>query len=551
MMYNSQLFTPVLHLDATFGSGPLKRFPRFIHGAEGQASSSDPLTGKVDNWGLSDPHHQLFLNFEDHFFGEPMWGLGAGEVIGLPNVMSVSQPYGMLCGEGAPGGRVYFRSVDEMRGRFLTAPTGFSAPELGIPAIDRSKEAISSVWIAKSAAISSLTEGLVGILSGSTLGIVSAYSLGSRDLRDLRLDRGELTARWILSPGVPIIALAVDESYSLKRQAQNRVWAVALNALGETFYLTKFPKRQAAPRAAKPDEAALELLAWQTARTVLWNLVEPSRRTARPDPYGDSDLDGSYSPRSSWNGMCLSNEQIKAECRENEIWLRKLPKEFRQLCCGWDMRRRLEVDFAGDDGNFAGESVLVFQCGLDEDSVPSAKRFTRLKVSEDEGTATTDSFPPTPDDDMTPMVEHGSIFGDVSPHTEAEGLTDQANSRGRGLSSMQYSGLEVSPDRAPILEEWRCSQLSFGGSKLVQIATTTIDCSLYATLTLSEDPAVGMLGSSETSSDFGSPFHMDDRSVIPSEIPGMPTTSVTYYVTELTPQHRSACTLPGCWHQNG
>jgi hypothetical protein len=516
-MYNSQLFSPVLHLDGTFGSGPLKRFPRFIHGADGHASSSDPLTGKVDNWGLSDL--QMFLNFEDNFFGETMWGLGAGEICGLPNSMGVSQLYGMVYGEGAPNGGVYFRSVDEMRGNFLAAPLGISEPELGIPRIDRRTEAISSVWVAKSAAIPGLTEGLIGIMSGSTLGILSAYSLGSRDLRDMRLGRGELTARWILSPGVPIIAIAVDEAYSLKRQAQNRVWAIALNALGELFYLTKFPKRSTIPRGTKLDQPSLERLAWNTGRTVLWNLVEPSRRTAKPDPYGESDVDGSYSPRSSWNGMCLSADQIKAECRENESFLRKLPTEFRKTCLGWDMRRRLEVDFAGDDGNFAGESLIVFQCGLDDDSVASVKRFVRLKVSEEDGTIT-DSVPLTPEDDPTPMIERDSIFGSPSPQDQSARLNDQAIARGRSLSSMAYTSMEASPERAPNVEEWRCSNMSFGGAKAVQITTTTIDCSIYATLTLSEDPAVGMLGSSEASSSFGSPLHAEDRSIVPSDIPG-------------------------------
>jgi hypothetical protein len=516
-MYNSQLFSPILHLDATFGSGPLKRFPRFIHGADGHASSSDPLTGKVDNWGLSDP--QLFLSFEDNFFGETPWGLGAGDICGLPNSMSVSQLYGLVYGEGAPNGGIYFRSVDEMRGKFLSSPLGLSEPELGIPRIDRRAEAISSVWIAKSTAVPGLTEGLIGVMSGSTLGVLSAYSLGSRELRDMRLDRGELTARWILSPGVPIIALAVDEAYSFKRQAQNRVWAVALNALGELFYLTKFPKRSTISRGTKLDEPALERLAWNTGRTVLWNLVEPSRRTARPDPYGDSDVDGSYSPRSSWNGMCLSLDQIRAECRENENFLRKLPKDFRKTCLDWDMRRRLEVDFAGDDGNFAGESMTVFQCGLDEDSIASVKRFSRLKISEDDGTVT-DSVPPTPEDDETPVIERESIFGGFSSKRRPSQSADQTTFRGRGLSSMAYTSLEASPERAPTVEEWRCSNLSFGGAKAVQITNTTIDCSIYAMLTLSEDPAVGMLGSSEASSNFGSPLHMEDRSIIPSEIPG-------------------------------
>ncbi|KKY25761.1 putative f-box and wd domain-containing protein [Diplodia seriata] len=284
-MYNSQLFTTVNHLHATFGSGFNKRLPLFIHGANdiGMASSSDPSAGKADGWGLSDP--QLFLQFFERFPGEAQWGLGTGNLVGNPNVMD-----------------------------------------------------------------------------------------------DSRLGRGELTARWVLSPGVPIIALAVDDAYSPQRQGQNRIWCIALNALGELFYLTKFPKRPAVLKGTRMDEPTLERLAWATGRTVYWNIVEHSRRVARPDPYRERTVDGSYSPRSSWNGMCLTEEQIKAETQEINAFLRMKPIDFRTMCVGWDMRRRMEVDFAGDDGNNAGEAVVVFDCGLEEDSLASAKRFTRLKV---------------------------------------------------------------------------------------------------------------------------------------------------------------------------
>lgn len=519
MMYNSQLYTTVNHIDATFGSGPIKRFPRFIHGADdtGNVSASDPITGRIDNWGLSDP--QFFLNFSEQFPGDAMWGLGLGDIIGLPNPMGVSQAYGMIYGEGSPSGGTYFRSVDEMRGKFLIGSTGISEPDIGIPAVDRTREAVSAVWIAKSHAIPSLTEGLVGILSGSSLGVLSAYSLGSHDLRDLRLARGDLTARWVLSPGVPIIAISVDESHSLKRQAQNRIWAVALNALGEVFYLTKFPKRSPPPRGVKLDEMGVERLAWTTGRTVQWNLVELSRRAARPDPYGELDIEGSYSPRSSWNGMCLGKEQIKAECQEMESFLRKRPKEFRQVCLGWDMERKLEVDFAGDDGNFAGESLVVFECGLQEESASSIKRFTRLKVPELEDHVTTDSSPRTPADVETSKIDSGSLFGN-STTTAHNPPTTTDSARGRRYSTMSYTSVDASPERPPTVEEWRCSNLTFGGSKMVQISTTTIDSSLYAMVTLSEDPAVGMLGSSEASSMYGSPLHMEDRSISAADIPG-------------------------------
>ncbi|KAL1619959.1 hypothetical protein SLS56_009878 [Neofusicoccum ribis] len=508
IMYNSQLFTTVNHLHASFGAGLNKRLPSFIHGADdiGMASSSDPSAGKADGWGLSDP--QLFLQFFERFPGEAQWGLGPGDVVGIPNVMDVSQPYGMVHGEGSPGGSIYHRSVEEMRGRFLALPIELDTPALGIPRLLSSTEAISSVWIAKSASIPTLSEGLVGMLCGSSSGTVTAYSLGTNGLQESRLVRGELTARWVLSPGVPIIALAVDDSYSPQRQVQNRIWGFALNALGELFYLTKFPKRAQLPKGARIDEPTLERLAWATGRSVYWNIVEPSRRVARPDPYRERNVDGSYSPRSSWNGMCLSEEQIKAETQEINAFLRMKPIDFRTACLGWDMRRRMEVDFAGDDGNTAGEAIVVFECGLEEETTASAKRFTRLKVS----MAT--EIKPMPKE-VVDIANNAasSLFGGPDISSRPPSTTRQRQ------SSVQSSDT-ASPERPDLVEEWRCSQLSFSGAKSVQLATTTLDMSTYATMTLSEDPIFGFSGSSTASSPFASPFSDQSQPANPADVPG-------------------------------
>ncbi len=130
-------------MHAVFSSG--KKSPRFIHGTDesGSACTSDPNIGKIDNWGLSDP--QSLPQFADLFPGDQLYGLGEGLFVGVPNVMDVSQPYGMVYGEGFPGGQTYFRSSDEMRGRFLTSSNGYSNPELGIPKVSGRSEAICSV----------------------------------------------------------------------------------------------------------------------------------------------------------------------------------------------------------------------------------------------------------------------------------------------------------------------------------------------------------------------------------------------------------------------
>ena len=516
-MYNSQLFTTINHLHANFGTGLNKRHPRFIHGADdqGTATSSDPSAAKVDHWGLSDP--QFFLQFAERFPGDVQYGLGPGEVVGVPNIMDVSQPYGMVHGEGSPGGLVYYRSTDEMRGRFLLFSSAMSVPDIGIPKISSTNESICSVWIAKSSAIPSLTEGLIGLMSGSSLGVLTAYSLGftSTSTRDQRFGRGEMTARWVLSPGVPLIAIAVDNEYSLKRYSQNRIWAVVLNALGEVFYLTKFPKRPHLERGTRLDDEGVERLAWVTGRSVYWNLSEPTRRAAKPDPYADASVDGSYSPRTSWNGMCLSKEQIIAETREIEGFATRQPRHFQKTCVGWDMCRKLEVDFAGDDNNNAGENVLVFDCAREEGNVAGIKRYSRCRFQENTAY----------DGNSTPPLTSGSTQGSASPSlfgTAASPPTVPAS--GFSFDSLEDSLLQedfagsITP--RPMSEEWRTSILSFEGFKNVQIMATVTDSSQFATQTISEDPLLSFSGRSTASSPSLTPLSPTEPVASSADIPG-------------------------------
>lgn len=505
--YDAKTYTIINHLHATFGSGLNKKMPRFVHGADdiGMVTSSDPMTGRVDPWGQSDPH--FYGQFSERFPGAAEYGLGSGEVVGRPNVMDVSQSYGMIYGQGCPEGSCYYRSLEEMRGRFIAEPSDFTMPEAGIPKLGIDGGAICSVWIAKSNSIPTLSEGLVGMMMGSAAGVVTACSIGTDGLHSSRVQRGELTARWVLSPGVPIIAIAVDEQYSSQRYTQNRIWAVALNALGELFYLTKFPTRSQAPK--ENIEQHTEYLAWLTGRSAYWNLVEPSRRTARPDPYSDAEIDGSYSPRTSWDGMCLSKDQIIAETGEIQQFLRYPPKHFRKVCLGWDMRRRLEVDFAGDDGSYAGEAMAVFECGLEEGDVAKITRFTRCRTSEKDKSTTSSTRISTPQ-----PIQTTSLFGGFGT-----GIPDLARAPPRGRSS-SYMSTASSPERTGLLEEWRCSRLTFGGFKSTQVTTTTMDISTFATLTTTEDPALGFSTASSASSPYASPMSVASQPASPSDIPG-------------------------------
>ena len=510
LTYNSNLLATVNHLDATFGTGLNKKLPHFIHGADevGMASSSDPNSGKLDSWGFTGP--STFLQFTDRFPGETEYGLGQGDIVGVPNSMDVSQMYGMVHAEGSPGGMIFFRPIDEQLGRFLAFSQDRSCHELGIPKLDADHETMCSVWIAKSTNIPDLTNGLIGILSGSSYGVLNSYSLGTSGLRGRRPEKGEITARWVISPGVPIVAIRVDDDYSRKRLQQSRIWVTVLNALGEVYYLTTLPERPNIPPTERLSRQKLDEMAWVSGRTVSWSLVEPTRRTAAVDPYEMATVPGSYTPMASWDGIKLSKEQLVAETREVEKFLKEKPKFFRGICDGWDMRRRLEVDFAGDDGNNAGETVFVVSCGLEPDQHSRIDRYSRTK---------TQSFNERLDDHAA-MAFSGIAVTSVLGSPDTSSSVTNADWSFRCVSPTpggSVSDLADSVDED--LEIWRTSSFVFGGLKPPQITATASDTSMFALLTVSEDPLLSLSTSSVASSPVSSPIKMP-RPHSPSKIPG-------------------------------
>ncbi|KAJ5097887.1 hypothetical protein N7532_004888 [Penicillium argentinense] len=495
--YTSNLLFPVSKIHGSFNN-PEKE-PTFIHGAseQGVASASDPSTVKVSTWGLSD--HHMFRHFADAFPGDAPYGLGAGEMVGVPNPMDVSQLYGMIYGEGCPQGRSYFISTTEQRGRFLGASDLGSHPYLGIPAVNMITHAVCSVWIAKSSSILKTTGGLVAMMSGSSSGILTAYAMGPHPTYEGRYERGQETAKWVLSPGVPIIGIAVDDTYSPKRCSHRRIWAVALNALGEIFYLSDLPRKPETSPTAKLNAEQHDELAWKTGRTARWELLELSRRKARPDPFSRELVDGSYSPRSSSDSMCLNADQVAAETEEIEKFLAFKPKHFRKVCEGWNMKCDLLVDFAGDDGRGFGESIIVIARGGDE-SKASVQRYLRTASQPGLGSSS-----PLPAPQLRGEKAHASLFGGPTPR--------------ESLPPSRSSSRSTDPVPA-VGAEWRISDFNFDDRKLVEITTSALDNSTFATLPAEEDPLLGMSGSS-LSSATSSPMlpHMEKpRSIL--EVPG-------------------------------
>jgi hypothetical protein len=477
LTYNSKLPWMISHVHADFVGG--KKGPRVIHGTRdlGVATVSDPTTGRIEKWGLDDPFS--FQQLDEVFPNLEFFGVGEGPAA-VPNVMDVSHSYGFVGGEGFPGGRVYYKATGQLRGHYLGRDAELVDIPPEIPKIPGLTDAISCVWIAKSSNVTSTTQSMVGIIAGSTLGVVTSYALGHESVGP-RYGDGDMTARWVLSPGVPIIDIKVDGQYSLRRKALGRVWAVALNALGEVYYLTEPPSPPV--HKGKAEDAVKD--AWHAGRTAYWELIESTRRTASPDEFDKNAVSGTYSPRSSANVMNLSREQVVAEAREMEQFFRHTPAHFRKVCQGWDMLRRLEVDFAAGGDNGGGESIFVITCGNEEAERPSVRRFVKASSATEKstpsGALTPIAVPPAP---------RQSIFGgeDAAESSEA-GF--QVGSNGNGAlspaSGLSTPRLGFIPGRVET-EEWRSCEFVFKHNATTEITASAVDMSTFAVMTAFEDP---------------------------------------------------------------
>ncbi|EFQ97085.1 F-box and WD domain-containing protein [Nannizzia gypsea CBS 118893] len=508
--YNSLLQFPISHIDGTFGSSLERKPPAFVHGAseEGIATQSDPTSKKsgAGKWGLLS-ESRMFNHFSESYPSETPWGLGSGNLVGNPNVMDVSQPHGMVYGEGCPQGRTYFLSTSEKRGRFLPRSVLDPHYELGIPSVNATHSGICATWIAKSSEILKSTNGLCGMITGTSSGVLTSYALGPHPSYDQRFERGQITARWALCPGVPIVAIKVDGKLSAKRLSQRRIWITVLNALGELFYLTNVPRGLDTYQKLEPE--VLEKAAWLTGRTVSWEIVESSRRVPVHDPFNKLSSNATYSPRSSSDEMNLDRDQIIAETKDIEKFFAFKPLHFRTTYQGWDMRRKLEVDFAGDDGQGAGESLIVACCSASDDQAASVKRFTRVRSGENPTLDNIGSSSPAPEGETKTKA---SLFG----QTGAEQALPSGNPVSSPIPSV-YNG--SSP--LPTTVEWRASNMTFEGPKSTEITACALDMSTFARLTKFEDPLLGMYGNSEVSSLCSTPFSLSSNPLASSaEIPG-------------------------------
>lgn len=480
LTYNSKLPWTVSNLHAVFSNG--KKPPKVISGTAALAvgTSSDPTIGKVDKWGLDDPF--AFAQLDEAFPDLEPYGVAGDGPAAVPNVMDVSQPYGILGGEGFPGGRAYYRAASEIRGRYLGHDSAIidMAPE--IPKVPEMSEAICSVWIAKSSAVPSMTQAMVGMMTGSSLGVVTAYALNF-EASGSQYSNGEIAARWVLSPGVPIIAIKIDDNYNQRRKLLGRVWAVVLNALGEVYYLKDVP----IPLLTRAKGENATRTAWMSGRTAYWELVEPTRRKARPVEFDKNAIRGAYSPRSPSNSMNLSKNQVVAEAREIEKFLRHKPSHFRKACEGWDMRRKLEVDFAGGDEPGGGEGIFVITCGLEKGEPSGITRYTRRA-----STATVAA--------AEAVTEEAAYCSNAEGTTSLFGgpTTDAAASRSASWYPAADSGVGAGEGESQEhgTEEWAISAFELKPNFNAEITASAADATTYAVMAAFEDPLLTGSGTS-------------------------------------------------------
>lgn len=229
--------------------------------------------------------------------------------------------------------------------------------------------------------------------------------------------------------------------------------------------------------------------------------------------------------------MHLSKNQLTSETIEIESFLAYRPSHFRKICEGWDMLRRLEVDFAGDDGNGAGEGIFVIKCGINGQGHAEIKRFTRWRSEQ----ASLEEYPLPKTPPLAPKTatSMASLFGGGRVITPARNSSPDRSTITSSLSASIRSPARISsPERTPsqpgtptfkklsksLIEEWRSSLLSLKELPGIEITTSSIDSSSFAILTVDEDPLRTINGDSTISTPFATPS--DQGSTSGSQIPG-------------------------------
>lgn len=451
--YDSRNYSTVDTLHANFRDSHVgKQLLQSVHASsgDGTTSSSYPVTGVI-----TANSRRTYRQFFDSELTESMYGLGVGNVIGVPNSMAVSALYGTVFGSGIPGhADCWWTDISHTQKVHLDHS---KLQEASAPKLPVETEVTTCIWIAKSATIPMMSSGLLWVLTGASSGVISGFSLGTGTEAIISTPEIGRTVCWALSPGVPIVSITVDEHYTDARRMAGRPWACALNALGEVFVLARLPNRGSLGQPRKPSLNTAS--PWAVGRLSRWKLIEATRRMPRPCPYEDLQ----QNVCSSLDHAGSSDKEALQEVQQAEAYFAKPPKWFKQLYTGWDMQRRLEVDFAGSNEEDAAESVIVIETGLAGERGCSARvmRYTRF----------------------VPLDQAAGNYGPVSETAE----------------------------------EWRSSRLTCEPLRGLRITSSALDDSLHATTIVAEDP---MLDSDSQAATLSGVRHVDTNLGQLVDIPG-------------------------------
>lgn len=126
-----------------------------------------------------------------------------------------------------------------------------------------------------------MTDGLIGMLSGSSLGLLTSYSVGATTTgnnRDQRFGRGEMTARWGFESGCASHCHRRRQRIqSAEAGSKPHLGRSAERALEKSSILPSSLVAPNSDRGPRIDDESLERTAWLTGRSVYWNIVESSK----------------------------------------------------------------------------------------------------------------------------------------------------------------------------------------------------------------------------------------------------------------------------------
>ena len=340
-------------------------------------------------------------------------------------------------GENVPNGRCYVHLSPYPH--FYAAALDYippgNAPGLANSTKYGSKPLITCVWIAKKRSVCDSTGAAVVV--GNSRGFIRVFSI---KFEKCRYTLAHVTSCCI-SPGIPIVQVKVDQDFLPRRLRQKRPWLVAINALGEVYYLRDLPNSGATDGWAMIP---------QTARipTDVHKDVFPVLAGLSPDEEKEM--------HDRRIGLLMNMDYSKVK----EIW-----EECR-------MDWFIEVDWAGQNIVAGSRST---GSGTARD-MPRLKRYHLWKAKNDGAPC---------------RIAHGQ---DGRGASWSKSVFNAATDSSSSSSSPSQSGIttplgELSEDgKEGQRDEWMVTALSLPNT-FTQITAHSMDNSRLARLTATEDPA--------------------------------------------------------------